>query len=154
MNMKCSRRLWSSVAFVLSLGFLLDVGDAWARSDVHFWHAMTGQLNDAVHTLAKKFNERQSEYEVKPLYKGTYPETLMAAMAAYRSNTPPHIVQVFDVGTQTMLLSGVIVPVFQLMKERGMVIDWSDFIQPVLSYYSKDNRLYSMPFNSSTPILY
>jgi sn-glycerol 3-phosphate transport system substrate-binding protein len=154
MNMKCSRRLWGSIAFVLCLGFLLDVGDAWARSDVHFWHAMTGQLNDAVHTLARKFNERQSEYEVKPLYKGTYPETLMAAMAAYRSNTPPHIVQVFDVGTQTMLLSGVIVPVFQLMKEQGMVIDWSDFIQPVLSYYSKDNRLYSMPFNSSTPILY
>jgi sn-glycerol 3-phosphate transport system substrate-binding protein len=154
MKMKCSRQLWSPTAFVLLLGLLWSVGDAWARSDVHFWHAMTGQLNDAVDALAKKFNERQNDYEVKPLYKGTYPETLTAAMAAYRSKTPPHIVQVFDVGTQTMLLSGAIMPVFQLMREQGMVIDWSDFIQPVLSYYSKNGRLYSMPFNSSTPILY
>jgi sn-glycerol 3-phosphate transport system substrate-binding protein len=154
MKMKCSRQLWSPTAFVLLLGLLWSVGDAWARSDVHFWHAMTGQLNDAVDALAKKFNERQHDYEVKPLYKGTYPETLTAAMAAYRSKTPPHIVQVFDVGTQTMLLSGAIMPVFQLMREQGMVIDWSDFIQPVLSYYSTNGRLYSMPFNSSTPILY
>jgi sn-glycerol 3-phosphate transport system substrate-binding protein len=154
MNMQGSRQLWSPAAFVLLLGLLWSVGDAWARSEVHFWHAMTGQLNDAIDALAKKFNERQNDYEVKPLYKGTYPETLTAAMAAYRSKTPPHIVQVFDVGTQTMLLSGAIMPVFQLMREQGMVIDWSDFIQPVLSYYSKNGRLYSMPFNSSTPILY
>lgn len=154
MNMKCSRQLWSPIAFTLLLGSSWGVGDAWARSNMHFWHAMTGQLNDAVDALAKKFNERQSDYEVKPLYKGTYPETLTAAMAAYRSKTPPHIVQVFDVGTQTMLLSGATMPVFQLMREQGMVIDWSDFIQPVLSYYSKNGRLYSMPFNSSTPILY
>ena len=139
---------------MLLLGSSWSVGEAWARSDMHFWHAMTGQLNDAVDALAKKFNEKQSDYEVKPLYKGTYPETLTAAMAANRSKTPPHIVQVFDVGTQTMLLSGAIMPVFQLMREQGMVIDWSDFIQPVLSYYSKNGRLYSMPFNASTPILY
>jgi sn-glycerol 3-phosphate transport system substrate-binding protein len=154
MRMKCSRQLWSPIAFMLLLGSSWSVGEAWARSDIQFWHAMTGQLNDAVDALAKKFNERQSDYEVKPLHKGTYPETLTAALAAYRSKSPPHIVQVFDVGTQTMLLSGAIRPVFQLMREQGMVIDWSDFIQPVLSYYSKDGRLHSMPFNSSTPILY
>jgi sn-glycerol 3-phosphate transport system substrate-binding protein len=154
MKTKCSRQLWSPIAFMLLLGSSWSVGEAWARSDIQFWHAMTGQLNDAVDALAKKFNERQSNYEVKPLHKGTYPETLTAALAAYRSKSPPHIVQVFDVGTQTMLLSGAIKPVFQLMREQGMVINWSDFIQPVLSYYSKDGRLYSMPFNSSTAILY
>ena len=154
MKMKCSRQLWSPIAFILLLGSLWNVGEVWARSEIHFWHAMTGQLNDAVDALARKFNERQRDYEVKPLYKGTYPETLAATMAAYRSKTSPHIVQVFDVGTQTMLLSGAIMPVFQMMREQGMVIDWGDFIQPVLSYYSKDGRLYSMPFNSSTPILY
>jgi sn-glycerol 3-phosphate transport system substrate-binding protein len=154
MKMKCSRRLWSLIAFMILLASSQSVGEAWAKSEIQFWHAMSGQLNDAVEALAKKFNEKQSDYEVKPLQKGTYPETLTAAISAYRSKTPPHIVQVFDVGTQTMLLSGAIIPVFQLMREQGMVIDWSDFIQPVLSYYSKDGRLYSMPFNSSTPILY
>jgi sn-glycerol 3-phosphate transport system substrate-binding protein len=130
------------------------VGKAWAKTEIHFWHAMSGQLNDAVMMLAKKFNESQSDYEVIPLHKGTYPETLTAAIAAYHAKVPPHIVQVFDVGTQTMLLSGAIMPVYELMREQGVAIDWNDFIQPVRSYYSKDGLLYSMPFNSSTPILY
>jgi sn-glycerol 3-phosphate transport system substrate-binding protein len=139
---------------MLLLAASQGVGQAWGKTEIHFWHAMSGHLNAAVDVLAKKFNEKQSDYEVKPLHKGTYPETLAAAIAAYRSKTPPHIVQVFDVGTQTMLLSGAIMPVFQLMKDQGIAVDWNDFIQPVRSYYSKDGRLYSMPFNSSTPILY
>ena len=62
--------------------------------------------------------------------------------------------QVFEVGTQTMLSSGAIYPVFQLMKDQQIKIDWDDFISVVKSYYSKGGNLYSMPFNSSTPILY
>jgi ABC-type glycerol-3-phosphate transport system substrate-binding protein len=151
---KGRHQLWIPIVLLLLLGSSWSVCEVWAKTEIHFWHAMSGQLNDAVEALAKKFNERQSDYEVKPLGKGTYPETLTAAITAYRSKTPPHIVQIFDVGTQTMLLSGAIMPVFQMMREQGLVIDWSDFIQPVLSYYSKEGQLYSMPFNSSTPILY
>jgi sn-glycerol 3-phosphate transport system substrate-binding protein len=154
MTVGLSRRRRIATAFILVLLALCGYEHAWARTEIHFWHAMSGHLNGAVDALAKRFNEKQQDYVVKPLYKGTYPETLTAAIAAYHSNTPPHIVQVFDVGTQTMLLSGAIKPVFQLMRDQGIAIDWSDFIQPVLTYYSKDNRLYSMPFNASTPILY
>src|SRR5262249_24140252 len=88
------------------------------------------------------------------LRKGTYPETLTAAIAAYRQHQAPHIVQVFEVGTQTMLLSGAVYPVYQLMKDQEIAVEWKDFIAPVVGYYSKDGNLYSMPFNSSTPILY
>jgi sn-glycerol 3-phosphate transport system substrate-binding protein len=131
-----------------------QTGQAWAKTEIHFWHAMPGHLNNVVDNFAKQFNDRQTDYEVKPLRKGTYPETLAAAIDAYHTKSPPHIVQIFDVGTQTMLLSGASVPVFQLMREQRISVDWGDFIQPVLSYYARDGRLYSMPFNSSTPILY
>ncbi len=125
-----------------------------AKTEIQFWHAMTGQLGDATNELVKQFNESQSEYEVKPLRKGTYPETLTAAIAAYRQKQAPDIVQVFEVGTQTMLLSGAVLPVYQLMKEQEIPVEWKDFIAPVVGYYSKDGNLYSMPFNSSTPIFY
>jgi sn-glycerol 3-phosphate transport system substrate-binding protein len=154
MKLGPSRRLRQTTTFLLVLVATWGSEYAWAKTEIHFWHAMSGHLNGAVDTLAQRFNDRQKDYEVKPLQKGTYAETLTAAIAAYHAETPPHIVQVFDVGTQTMLQSGAIIPVFQLMKDVGMAVNWSDFIQPVLSYYSKDNRLYSMPFNTSTPILY
>ena len=115
---------------------------------------MTGQLGEALEAQVKQFNDSQAEYEVKPLRKGSYPETLTAAIAAYRQKNPPHIVQVFEVGTQTMLLSGRRYPVHELMQEQEIKIDWDDFIKPVVGYYMKDGKLYSMPYNSSTPIFY
>jgi sn-glycerol 3-phosphate transport system substrate-binding protein len=144
---------WSA-ALVLVAGCLASPGAALARTEIHFWHAMTGQLGDAVDTLAKQFNDSQSDFEVKPLRKGTYAEALTSAIAAYRQKNPPHLVQVFEVGTQTMLLSGAVYPVFDLMRDQEIRIDWNDFIKPVTGYYTKDGKLYSMPFNSSTPIFY
>ena len=115
-------KLWTTAAWTLVL--LTALGSAYpapalAKTEIHFWHAMTGQLGDAVNELVKQFNASQNEYEVKPLRKGTYPETLTAAIAAYRQKNPPHIVQVFEVGTQTMMLSGAVLPVYQLFAEQG-----------------------------------
>jgi sn-glycerol 3-phosphate transport system substrate-binding protein len=151
-----TRTSWFPAATALALiaALLLSPTAALAKTDIHLWHAMTGQLGEAVNELVKQFNESQTEYEVKPLRKGTYAETLTAAIAAYRQRQAPHIVQVFEVGTQTMMLSGAVLPVYQLMKEQEIAVEWKDFIAPVVGYYSKDGNLYSMPFNSSTPILY
>jgi sn-glycerol 3-phosphate transport system substrate-binding protein len=148
--------VWASItgAFALLAMVALAPAPASAKTEIQFWHAMTGQLGDATNELVKQFNESQSEYEVKPLRKGTYPETLTAAIAAYRQRQAPNIVQVFEVGTQTMMLSGAVHPVYQLFKEQEIAVDWKDFIAPVVGYYSKDGNLYSMPFNSSTPIFY
>jgi sn-glycerol 3-phosphate transport system substrate-binding protein len=129
-------------------------GAALAKTEIHFWHALSGQLGEALESQARQFNESQGEYEIKPLRKGGYAETLTAAIAAYRQKNPPHIVQVFEVGTQTMMLSGAIYPVHELMQQNEIKIDWNDFIKSVVGYYTKDGKLYSMPYNSSTPIFY
>lgn len=154
--MRRARREWVLVLIVL---VLLAVGagtptPAAAKTRITWWHAHTGFLGERVKDLVDKFNASQTEYEVEALRKGTYSETLTAAIAAYRAKTPPHIVQVYEVGTQTMLSSGAVYPVYQLMKDQGIEINWAGFLSVVRSYYAKDGNLYSMPFNSSTPILY
>ncbi len=145
---------WAGAAAVAALLLVGVPVESHAKTEIHWWHALTGQLGESLVTLARQFNESQGEYEVKPLNKGSYPETLTAAIAAYRQKNPPHIVQVFEVGTQTMMLSGAVYPVWELMRDNEVKIDWNDFIKPVVGYYTKDGRLYSMPFNSSTPIFY
>jgi sn-glycerol 3-phosphate transport system substrate-binding protein len=145
-------RRWAALAVALAV--LAAPIPALAATEIHFWHAMGGQLGETVKELVQQFNQSQSAYEVKALNKGTYPEVLTGAIAAYRQKNPPHIVQVFDVGTQTMLMSGAVYPVAQLMKDQEVAVNWGDFIKPVTGYYSKDGQLYSMPFNSSSPILY
>jgi len=127
---------------------------ALAKTNIVWWHAMQGVLGERVGEIAAKFNASQKDYEVKAVFKGSYPETLTAAIAAYRAKQSPHVVQVFEAGTQTMLSSGAVYPVHQLMKDNGIAIDWNDLIGPVKSYYSSGGNLASMAFNSSTPILY
>lgn len=145
---------WSgSVALAAALVVGLPA-ESLAKTEIQFWHAMTAVLKERVEEIATRFNASPGEYEVKAVHKGSYPETLNAAIAAYRAKQPPHVVQVFEVGTQTMLSSGAVYPVFQLMKDHGVAIDWNDLIGPVKSYYSTGGNLYSMAFNSSTPILY
>ena len=129
---------------------------AHAQVEIQWWHSMGGALGEAVNGLAAKFNESQKEYKVNAVYKGSYPESMTAAIAAYRAKSPPHIVQVFEVGTATMMAAkGAIKPVYQLMKESGEKFDPKAYLPTVTGYYSdtKGNML-SLPFNSSTALFY
>jgi len=148
-----TRILLSSVA---AAAVLASAHGAAAQTEIQWWHAMGGNLGEVVNELAAGFNKSQTEYKVTPVYKGTYTETLTAAIAAFRAKQAPHIVQVFEVGTANMMAAkGAVYPVYQLMADAKEPFDPKAFIGPVYGYYSTtDGKLLSMPFNSSTPVLY
>ncbi|MBM7456418.1 sn-glycerol 3-phosphate transport system substrate-binding protein [Oceanisphaera litoralis] len=127
-----------------------------ATTQIQWWHAMGGELGDKVGDIADKFNQSQSNYEIKPVYKGSYGETMTGAIAAFRARQQPHIVQVFEVGTATMMAADrAIYPVYRLMAEAGQAFDQSEYLSAVTGYYTDNaGNMLSMPFNSSTPVLY
>jgi len=141
----------------MAVGMLISTaGSAFAKPiDIQWWHAMRGARGEVVQSIVDSFNNSQSDYRVIATYKGAYDEVVNAGVAAVRAGKQPHILQSFEVGTQTMMLSGAIYPVYELMADKGYKIDWSQYLQPVLSYYmNADGKLMSMPFNSSTPVMY
>ena len=127
-----------------------------AATEVQWWHAMGGVNGERVNKIAADFNATQSDYKVVPVYKGNYTETMTAAIAAFRAKKQPHIVQVFEVGTATMMAAkGAVYPVEQMMRDAGEPFDKSDYLPAVISYYqTPEGELLSMPFNSSTPVLW
>jgi sn-glycerol 3-phosphate transport system substrate-binding protein len=127
-----------------------------AQTEIQWWHAMGGNLGETVNQLADGFNKSQTQYKVVPVFKGSYTETLTAAIAAFRAKQAPHIVQVFEVGTANMMAAkGAVYPVYQVMADASESFDPKAFIGPVYGYYATtDGKLLSMPFNSSTPVLY
>ena len=129
---------------------------AQAQTEIQWWHSMTGALNDRVNEFAKGFNESQKEFKVVPVYKGAYPESMAAAIAAFRAGNAPHILQVFEVGTATMMgAKGAIKPVADVLREGGFKFDKSNYIGPVAGYYTnRKGEMLSFPFNSSTPVFY
>ncbi|MGN7869712.1 sn-glycerol-3-phosphate ABC transporter substrate-binding protein UgpB [Paracoccus sp. 22332] len=140
----------SAVALIASLSA------AQAQTEIQWWHAMGGELGAKLEEITKGFNDSQDEYRIVPSYKGTYPETMTAAIAAFRAQQQPAIVQVFEVGTGTMMAAkGAIVPVHQLMADNDVAFDPAAYLPAVVGYYSDtDGNMLSLPFNSSTPILY
>ena len=126
------------------------------RTQVEFWYGLANPLGGLVEQIVADFNASQSQYEVKPTFKGSYPETMVAAIAAFRAGNAPHIVQMFEVGTATMMSArGAVKPVHELLRETGVALDPNAYLPAVRGYYGlPDGRLMSMPFNSSTAIMF
>src|SRR6478672_9079537 len=129
---------------------------AHAVIELQWWHAMTGGNNEVVVKLANDFNASQSEYKVVPTYKGSYPDTMNAGIAAFRANNAPHIMQVFEVGTATMMAAtGAVKPVHVLMKEAGETFDPKVYLPTITGYYSTTKgEMLSFPFNSSSSVMW
>jgi sn-glycerol 3-phosphate transport system substrate-binding protein len=134
----------------------LSAGVAHAQVEAQWWHAMGGELGQKLEAVAEGFNASQSDYRIAPVYRGTYAETLTAAIAAFRANEQPAIVQVFEVGTGTMMAAeGAVYPVYELMADYGKPFNPADYLSSVVGYYSDtEGNILSLPFNSSTPIMY
>ena len=134
----------------------LMAGAAAAQTEIHWWHAMGGANGERIDRMAAEFNAMQSDYVIVPTYKGNYTETMTAAIAAFRAGEQPHLVQVFEVGTATMMAAeGAIYPVEEMMADAGEPFDGDAYLPAVVSYYqTPEGELLSMPFNSSSPVLW
>ena len=129
---------------------------AQAVVEIQWWHAMTGANNDRVNAFAKRFNESQNEYKVNAVYKGSYPEAMAGAIAAFRAGTAPHILQVQEVATATMMnAKGAIKPVYEVMSQAGEKFDPKSYVPAVAGYYTTSKgQMLSFPFNSSTTVFW
>ena len=120
---------------------------------ITFWHSMGGVNGEAIDTLVKKFND-ENEYgiTVDAQYQGEYDDSLNKLKSAQIGNMGADLVQVYEIGTRFMIDSGWIVPMQQMIDADSY--DVSEIEPNLAAYYTIDNELYSMPFNSSTPIMY
>jgi sn-glycerol 3-phosphate transport system substrate-binding protein len=141
-------------AIALASTFL--TAPAFAQTEIQWWHSMGGALGEWVNDHAKDFNASQTKYKVVPTFKGSYDESMTAAIAAFRAGNAPHILQVFEVGTATMMASKqAIVPVGQVMKDAGVPFDPKSYVPAVAGYYTAPNgQMLSFPFNSSTTVFH
>jgi sn-glycerol 3-phosphate transport system substrate-binding protein len=151
------RMRWSILAAALAVCLSGSLATAMAEPvELQWWHAMTAVNADRVNKLAADFNAAQAAYKIVPVFKGSYAETMNAGIAAYRAGNAPHIIQIFEVGTATMMAAkGAVKPVYQLMADAGEPFDPNAYLPAVTAYYSTaDGKMLSFPFNSSTAITY
>lgn len=119
--------------------------------EIEFWHAMSGEGQESLDAIVDGFNESQDQYKVKAEFQGTYEESLTKLRSVGGTKDAPAITQVFEVGTKYMIDSGFIEPMNTFIEKDNY--DLSQLEENILNYYKVDGELYSMPFNSSTPVM-
>lgn len=141
---------------VMALAMGTTAVPATAATEIQWWHAFTGRLGDLLAEQIDTFNASQDDYVVVGTHKGNYSEALNAGIAAFRAGEQPHILMVFEVGTATMMSAkGAIKPVYEVMKDSGADFDADAYLAPVKGYYTTpEGEMLSLPYNSSTPVLY
>ncbi|MGC2084121.1 MAG: sn-glycerol-3-phosphate ABC transporter substrate-binding protein UgpB [Bradyrhizobium sp.] len=151
-----SLRRFSAAALGAASFAFAAASPAYAVTEIQWWHAMSGPNNDVVNKLANDFNASQSDYKIVPSFKGSYADTLNAGIAAFRAGNAPGIMQVFEVGTATMMAAkGAIKPVSELMKEQGEKFDPASYLPAITGYYSTaKGDMLSFPFNSSSMVMW
>ncbi|HEV7276243.1 MAG TPA: sn-glycerol-3-phosphate ABC transporter substrate-binding protein UgpB [Devosiaceae bacterium] len=144
------------VTGLAALTAILSTSVSHAQTEIDWWHSMGGELGTKLEAIVAGFNTSQTEYAVTPVYRGEYEESMVGTIAAFRANEQPVLVQVYEVGTGTMMAAqGAVYPVYELMADTGQEFDPQAFLPAVVGYYTDtEGNMLSMPFNSSTPILY
>ena len=127
-----------------------------AQQEIAFWHALSGALGNELDTLVRRFNESQKDYRIVAVHKGSYEDTMIAALAEQRVGSGPHIVQVYEVGTGHMMAwRSAYVPAWKVLADAGESLEARSFLPAVAGYFADSTgKLLALPFNLSTPILF
>ncbi len=144
-------------ASLIAMTAVAAAGTATAQERIKFeyWYGLSGQLGDVVAQTCDRFNASQDTYEIVCIGQDGYANAVQNTIAAFRADQHPTIVQAYDAGTADLMMSGEFYPVSQMMADFGIEIDWDDYFPGIANYYaSSTGELFSMPFNSSTPVLY
>jgi len=120
--------------------------------EVIYWHSMGGELGKVVDKLVADFNAKHQDIQVKAIFQGAYDDALNKFKASIGSSTAPHIIQVYEIGSRYMIDSKAITPIQKFVDADKF--DLTQLEENIIGYYTIDNQLYSMPFNTSNPILY
>ena len=143
-----------AVAGILGITLLTGCsgGNQASGTEITFWHSMGGKGGEAINKLVKEFNDSQDDIQVVAEFQGEYDDAINKLKSSALSHSGPDIMQVYEIGTKWMMDSGYAIPMQALIDEDGY--DISHLEENIIDYYTVDGELYSMPFNTSTPILY
>ena len=147
----------SASVYAVSVAAVLAASGAFAQDKVQFeyWYGLSGQLGDVVQQTCDRFNASQDQYEITCIGQDGYANAVQNTIAAFRAKQHPTVVQAYDAGTADLMMSGEFYPVHKMMEDFNIEINWDDYFPGIANYYAASTgELFSMPFNSSTPVLY
>lgn len=139
--------------FLLSLVLCLALSaTALAQTQITFWHAMSGELGNAIDYLTEKFNAENPDIVVESIYQGRYGDLNTKLVASLSAGTTPTIAQVYENWTDAFFRHGVIAPLSHYMDLTEA--EFNDYIEVFRGMNTWDGELYTIPYNKSNWVMF
>ncbi|MEA3510209.1 MAG: extracellular solute-binding protein, partial [Actinomycetota bacterium] len=134
------------------------------KIDIDFWAAFSDYRFDYSVEKAAAFNEKHPEYNVRVTSFASYNDVFDAAVLAVDSGEPPGLIHFFEAATRQALdaVDGSGNPMFKSVTDAiggrtdilGEPVVLESVIDAARNYYTVDGSFYSMPWNTSSTVMF
>lgn len=143
----------SKKLILLTLVFCLILsGTALAKTEITFWHAMSGELGKAIDHLTAEFNAQNPDIVVESIYQGRYSDLNTKLVASLSAKTTPTIAQVYENWTDAFFRNSVLAPLEDYMNLSDE--EYNNYIEVFRGMNTWADKLYTIPYNKSNWILH
>jgi sn-glycerol 3-phosphate transport system substrate-binding protein len=126
------------------------------RVEVSFFYPRRRRRAD--HQADRRSSPPTSEGEpgikVKPIYAGTYQETIVKALTAHKAGTPPVTSVLLSTDMFTLIDEDAIVPIDNFVKTATTRPGWASFYPAFMLNSQTGGKTWGIPFQRSTIVLY
>jgi sn-glycerol 3-phosphate transport system substrate-binding protein len=120
---------------------------------ISFWYSIGGSVKDTTEALIKEYNASQSKYQIEGVFAGSYENSIQKLLAATASGDAPVLVHQAHVYAPQLVDAGALLDLGKyISKDKNFQRD--QFIEPLFDANVYKNKVYGIPFNCSTPIIY
>ncbi|NLL47250.1 MAG: ABC transporter substrate-binding protein [Firmicutes bacterium] len=143
----------SKTLLIMTLVLCLALSaSAMAQTQITFWHAMSGELGNAIDHLTAEFNAQNPDIVVESIYQGRYGDLNTKLVASLSARTTPTIAQVYENWTDAFFRHGVLVPLSHYMDLSEA--EFNDYVEVFRGMNTWDGELYTIPYNKSNWVLF
>ncbi|MBM3554020.1 MAG: ABC transporter substrate-binding protein [Alphaproteobacteria bacterium] len=149
------RRHFIAAAALAATALVAPAG-AQAPTEVSFFYpvAVGGPITKLIDAYAADFEKENPTIKVKPIYAGTYQETIVKALTAHKSGTPPVTSVLLSVDMFTLIDEDAILPFDDFAKTADDQAWIKSFFPGFMANSQTGGKTWGIPFQRSTVVLY
>ncbi len=143
-------------AGLAAAGTAMSLAAAAQTVEVPFYFpvAVGGPITKLIDQYATDFSKEHPSIKVQPIYAGTYQETIVKALTAHKSGTPPVTSVLLSTDMFTLIDEDAIVPVDGFVKTDADKAWLKSFFPAFMTNSQTEGKTWGVPFQRSTVVLY
>ena len=124
--------------------------------EISFYYpvAVGGAVTKTIDSMVADFEKANPDIKVKAIYAGTYQESIVKALTAFKGGTPPTLAVLLSTDLFTLIDENAIVPIDSLASSAEDK-KWIDgFYKGFMENSQTEGKTWGIPFQRSTIVMY